>query len=420
VILLLLLTSAMFSAAEISLLSLGRRARRLKQGLTARVVERMVAHPGATLGTILMAITAINYLAEAIAAEWVITRLQLPVWIAVVGVVGLVLIFSEMVPIFYAAANPERVVRAVALPVWLATGALYVPARAIGFLADLLVRLLGGKPRPQSPVTEGEIRAIVDLQAEAGGLEAEEKVMIHSIFEFGDKVAREVMVPRTDIIAAPDTATVWEAAQLTTEHRISRLPLYHGDLDHLVGLVHVKDLLSLLAAGEREAAAGSAMKPPFFIPETKRLRDLMDDLRRERRTAAIVIDEYGGTAGLVTMEDLLEEVVGDIWDEYDVIRPLVERTPDGALEMDGRISLDEASEALGIELPEGEYDSLAGLLYDRLGLDPKAGARVELEEVVLTVKELDGHRIARVHADLTPRPADNGERDRRGNHRREN
>jgi putative hemolysin len=413
VLLLLLLTSGMFSAAEISLLSLGRRARRVSQGLTGRVVESMIARPAVTLGTILIAITAVNYLAEAIAAEWVITRLRLPVWTAVAAMAALVLIFAEMVPIFYAAANPERVARTVALPVWLATWGLYVPARAIAFLATHLAHL-GGKPQPQSPVTEGEIRAIVDLQAEAGGLEAEEKVMIHSIFEFGDKVTREVMVPRTDMIAAPDTATIWEAAQLTTEHRISRLPLYHGDLDHVVGLVHVKDLLPLLAAGARAAAASTAMKPPFRIPESRKLRDLMDDLRRQRRTSALVIDEYGGTAGLVTMEDLLEEVVGDIWDEYDLIRPLVERTADGAWELDGRISLDEASEALGVELPEGEYDSLAGLLYDRLGMDPRAGDCLELEEVALTVVELDGHRIARVHADLKSRPADNGNSRREG------
>jgi CBS domain containing-hemolysin-like protein len=420
VLLLLLGAAGLFSAAEISLLFLGsRRARRIREGLIGRVLDSMIAHPGATLGTILMAITAINYVAEAITAEWVITRLRLPVWTAVVGVAGLVLIFSEMVPIFYAAANPERVARALALPVWLAIWALYVPARVIGSVADRLVRLLGGAPQPHSPVTEGEIRAIVDLQAEAGGLEAEEKVMIHSIFEFGDKVAREVMVPRTNMIAAPDTATVWEAAQLTTEHRISRLPLYHGDLDHIVGLVHVKDLLPLLAAGEREAAASSAMKAPYRIPESRKLDDLLDDLRRERRTAAIVIDEYGGTAGLVTMEDLLEEVVGDIWDEYDVVRPMVERTPDGAWEMDGRINIDEASEALEVELPEGEYDSLAGLLSDRLGMDPRAGDRVELEEVALIVQELDGYRIARVRAELLPRSANDGERNRRGNHRRE-
>ena len=419
-ILLLLGAAGMFSAAEISLLSLGsRRATRVGPGPIGRVTERLIAHPAATLGTILVAITAINYVSEAIAAQWVITRLHLPVWTAVVAMAALVLILAEAVPIFYAAANAERVGRAVALPVWLATWVLYIPARALAFVAARLAHLVGGRPQPQSPVTEGEIRAIVDLQTEAGGLEAEEKVMIHSIFEFGDKVAREVMVPRTEMVDAPETATVWEAAKLTTDHRISRLPLYQGDSDHMVGVVHVKDLLPRLAAGERDTPASSVMKPLFRVPETRKLSELLDDFRRQQRTIAIVVDEYGGTAGLVTMEDLLEEVVGDIWDEYDVIRPLVEQVGEGVLELDGRISVEEASEALAVELPEGEYDSLAGLLYDRLGVVPKTGADVELEEVTFTVKELDGLRIARVQARLHPRPAEENGRDGRGNHRGE-
>ncbi len=142
-------------------------------------------------------------------------------------------------------------------------------------------------------------------------------------------------------------------------------------------------------------------------------------MKLKKAHMAIVLDEYGGTAGLVTMEDLLEEVVGDIWDEYDVIRPMVEQVGDGVLELDGRISVDEASEVLGVELPEGEYDSLAGLLYDRLGVVPKAGADVELEEVTFTVKELDGLRIARVQARLHPRPAEESGRNDRANHRGE-
>lgn len=406
VILLLLSASGMFSAAEISLLSLGRRrARKMGEGLTGRVINSMVSHPAATLGTMLMAITAINYTAQAIAAEWVITRLHLPVAIAVVGMALLILVMAEVVPIFYAAANAERVARALALPVWVATWVLYVPARSIAFVADRLAYLIGGNPQLKSPVTEGEIRAIVDLQAEAGGLEVEEKVMIHSIFEFGDKVAREVMVPRTATVAAPETATVWEAARLTTDHRISRLPLFRANMDDIVGVVHVKDLLPRLTAGERDAPASSVMMPPFRIPETKKLSDLLDDFRRQQRSIAIVMDEYGGTAGLVTIEDLLEEVVGDIWDEYDVIRPMVQQVGEGLLELDGRLSLDQASEALGVDLPEGEYDSLAGMLYDRLGMTPRPGDSVEVAGIMLTVKEVEGLRIVCVRAKLPLRPA---------------
>jgi CBS domain containing-hemolysin-like protein len=307
-------------------------------------------------------------------------------------------VLAEVVPITYAAANAERVARAVARPVGAANWLLFLPSRALGFLAERLANLLGGKPHPESPVTEGEIRAIVDLQTAAGGLEEEEKVMIHSIFEFGDTVAREVMVPRTQMVALPDTATIREAAAASTEHRLSRLPVYRRDLDDIVGVVYAKDLLPRLVAGKREEAVTSVMKPPFIVPETRKLSDLLTDFRRLRKTVAIIVDEYGGAAGLVTREDLLEEVVGDIWDEYDVVRPAVERVGEDEFVLDGKTSIDEASEALGVELPEGEYDSVAGLLYSRLGVVEVAGESVTVNGVAFTIEQLDGRRIARVRA----------------------
>jgi len=317
-----------------------------------------------------------------------------------------VLIFAETVPICYAAANARRVARVAVWPVWVASGLLSLPARAVELIADRLARLLGGRPRPEAPVTEGEIRAIVDLQAEAGGLEEEEKVMIHQIFEFGDKVAREVMVPRTDIVAIPETATASEAGAASTEHRISRLPVYRGDLDTIIGMMYVKDVLPMLASGKGETQVTAVMRQPLRVPETKKLSDLLAEFQRRRRTMAIVVDEYGGTAGLVTVEDLLEEVVGDIYDEYDVVRPAIERLGEGGVMLDGRMAIDEASEAMGVGLPEGEYDSVAGLLYSRLGTVPRQGDVLELERVTLIVEEMDGYRISRVRALTKTEPED--------------
>jgi len=402
---LLLLGSGLFSAAEISLLSLGRyRARRMSGSGSWAVIEKLLSRPATTLGGMLVAITAMNYAAEAIAATWVITRAGLPVWTAIVGMAVLVMIFAEAIPISYAAANPERVARAAAVPVWVVSGVMLVPARTVGFMAERLVRLFGGYPRPEEPVTEGEIRALVDLQVETGALEEEEKAMIHHIFEFGDKVAREVMVPRTEVVAVEETATASDAGKVATDHRLSRLPVYRGDLDNLIGLVHVKDVLPLLASGQGEAPVTSVMSRLFRVPETKHLSVLLTDFRRHHRTLAVVVDEYGGTAGLVTLEDLLEEVVGDIYDEYDEVRPEVELIEEGVIALDGRLSVDEASQAIGVALPEGQYDSLAGLLYSHLGVVPEMGQQVELEEVTLVVEMLDGHRIARVRAILGQTP----------------
>lgn len=411
ILLMLMAASGLFSAAEIGFLALGQhRARRVAEGRLGQVVEALLARPAITLGTILVAITALNYSAEAIAASWVIGH-GLPVWLAIVSMAVLVILFAEAVPISYAAANPERVVRATALPLWVASLVLLVPARAVGFLADRLARLVGGHPLPETPVTEGEIRAIVDLQAEAGRLEEEEKAMIHHIFEFGDKAAREVMVPRTDVVAIAASATVRQAARLAAEHHISRLPVYGKSLDDIAGILYVKDVLPLLAAGQAEVLVSAAMKTSFRVPETRKLSDLVTDFRRQRRTLAIVLDEYGGTAGLVTLEDVLEEVVGDIYDEHDVgtrlagintVRPAIERLEDGSFGLDGRVSVAEASELLGVSLPEGDYDSVAGLLYDRLGMVPKIGERVELDRVTLIGEEVHGHRIRRVRAVLKP------------------
>jgi putative hemolysin len=401
VIALLLMVSGLFSAAELSFLTLGRRrARRLAEGRLAAMMEAMLARPGATLGAILITITAMNYSAEAIAANWVIGR-GLPVWTAIVGMAALVLIFAEVVPISYAAANPERVARAVVAPVWLLTRVLTPAARAVGFAAEQLAHLLGGGPAAERPVTEEEIRAIVDIQAEAGSLEEEEKVMIHQIFEFGDRVAREVMVPRTDIHALPEKATAADAGRVATEHRISRVPVYRDSLDDVIGTVHVKDVIPLLAAQKGEAPVTTVMRAPMFVPETKKLSELLSEFRRARRTLAIVLDEYGGTAGLVTLEDVLEEVVGDIYDEYDLVRPTVERLADGVM-LDARLSIEEASDALGVQLPEGDYDSLAGLLYARLGVLARRGDEVRVAGIRLMVAELAGHRITRVRAVVEP------------------
>jgi len=404
-VIVLLMTSALFSAAEISFYAMGRRSgQRLGAGRAALLMQKLLARPARTLGVVLVTITALNYSAEAVAASWVITRFGLPVWTAIVGMAVLVLIFAETVPISYAAANPRRVARVAVWPVWTASGLLLLPARAVELIADRLAGVLGGRPRPEPPVTEGEIRAIVDLQAETGGLEEEEKVMIHQIFEFGDTVAREVMVPRTDMVAIAETATAGEASAASTEHRISRLPVYQGDLDTIIGMIYVKDVLPLLASGKGDTPVTVAMRQPLRVPETKKLSDLLAEFQRRRRTMAIVVDEYGGTSGLVTLEDILEEVVGDIYDEYDVVEPTIEHLGEGGVMLDGRMAIDEASQAIGVALPEGDYDSVAGLLYSRLGAVPRPGDLLELAQLRLIVDEMDGYRITRVRALTVPEP----------------
>jgi len=400
-ILALLAGSAFFSAAEVGLLRLGKyRLQHLleRSPRIGRVVQRLLAAPVVMLTAVLVSITAFNYAAETLGATWAISRLG-HTWgppVAVAALFIVVLLFAEVTPISYAAANPQPVVAAAAFPVLLVSWLLWLPVKVMTAMAEGLSRIIGGPPQPQQ-VTGEELKAAVDIGAEHGVLEEEEKELIHSIFEFGDKVAREVMVPRTDIVGVPADATVQQAAQRAIEHHVSRLPIYQEDLDNVVGVVHSKDLLPFLQDAP-ESPVAQVMRTPYLVPETKHISELLDEMRARKQWLALVVDEHGGTAGLVTIEDLLEEIVGEIYDEYDVEHPAVERLEDGSLRLDGRMTVREASELIGVELPTGDFDTLAGLLYDRLGSVPGVGDGFAHKGWSIAVDALEGHRITRALA----------------------
>ena len=404
--------SAFFSSAEIAILSLGKyRLHQLVESGSrpAAILHRLLMRPSVLLTTILITITVINYTAEAVAADWALVRLHdvhsglgwrrdLALAVSAAVMTMLVLIWAEVTPIFYASANPERVALLSARPVrfftWLLAGPVKVITTIAGFLA-------GAKPI-EPVVTEEELKTIVTMEAERGALEEEEKEMIHSIFEFGDTVVREVMVPRIDIVGVELTASIEQAMALISQRGFSRLPVYQGSLDRIVGVVHAKDLLLHLQSNGRDSQVWRAMRTVYFVPETKQVSELLSEFRLRKVALAIVLDEYGGTAGLVTVEDLLEEIVGEIYDEYDARRPTVEEVAPGTYLLDGKLSLREAEEVLATKLPEGDYDTLAGLLYDRLGSVPMKGEGFTHEEVAISVEQLSGHRIAKVRIEKKP------------------
>jgi CBS domain containing-hemolysin-like protein len=404
-VLALLCASAFLSAAETGLLRLGKyRLAQLAQAAPrrARLLQRLLASPAVMLTTVLVSITALNVSAETISATRAIGRLGHTVgpWVAFVFLSLVVLIFVEVAPIAYAAANPKRVAAAAAVPVWGLAWLLWLPVKVATGLAEGLLRLLGARP-PRPGVTEAELRAMVDIQAEHGALEAEEREMIRSIFEFGDKVAREVMVPRTDIVGIPLGSTVAQAAHVAGEHHHSRLPVYEQDLDKIVGVVHARDLLVRLGDDGREPVE-SVMRAAYFVPESKRVSELLEEMRRRKQWMAVVVDEYGGTAGLVTVEDLLEEIVGEIYDEYDVAQPTVQRLADGSIRVDGRLGIDEAGGLMGVELPPGDYDTVAGFLCDRLGEMPSAGDHVVHQGWRIAIEVIEGRRILWVRLSREP------------------
>jgi len=370
----------------------------------ARLLQRLLQHPSRVLTAILILITTCNYGNESLVTYWLHVNHHLPEWVPFVALLLLLFIFGEITPINYAAANPEivatRVARLVAFAARLLTPLVYLTTA----FANFLLRLAGGRPAVRPLVTGEEVRTIVDIETEHGALEEEEKELIHSIFEFSDTVVREIMIPRIDIIAVSDNMTIAQAIDLIIYHHFSRAPVYQGSLDHIIGLVHAKDLLPYQFRRRTDVPVREAMRSVPFVPETKRVSELLREFRETKQTLAIVLDEYGGTAGLVTIEDLLEEIVGEIYDEYDTVHTPIEWVDVHTVIVDGKLSVDEVSELIDFEIPRGEYDTIAGFLYSRFGDVPSLGEITTVDGYQFVVERLDGHRITKVRI-ITPSPA---------------
>jgi CBS domain containing-hemolysin-like protein len=330
-----------------------------------------------------------------------------PVGIAlsVVVVVAVIFVIAEAAPKTWALQHPERTALFVAPIVAVLAG--FPPLRALTrFLIGLSNVLLPGKGRPDGPVvSEEELLAFAEVAMEEGEIESEERELIHSIIDFGDTVAREVMVPRPDMVTAEATSPVDEVIELVLQHGYSRIPVVgDGGVDDVVGIVYAKDLMRAAREARNAESCITFVRPALFVPETKKVAELMREMQATKQHMAIVVDEYGGTAGLATLEDLIEELVGEIVDEYDLDVPPVEELPNGDVLLSGRLSLDEANDDLDLDLPTGDWDTVAGLLFNALGHVPEQGESVEIDGHVVRAEVVDGRRIERVR--ITRRPRD--------------
>jgi len=282
----------------------------------------------------------------------------------------------------------------------LVAGATFV-MRPIVFILTavtrLILRILGGKAQVRGPfVTEEELKMLVSVGEEEGVLEEEEREMIHGIFEMGDMRVREVMVPRTDLVAIEANEPVEKAVDLVTKHGHTRIPLYEGNLDHIVGVLYAKDLLRAVVRGEQKSLRDIARKP-YFTPESNLVQDVLRDLRKNRVHMAIVVDEYGGTAGAVTIEDIIEEIVGPIQDEYDIgEEDEIQFISPNEVVLDGRVSVDDVNELLKLEIAADDYDTIGGYVLNQLGAAPKVGATLKLGNAELRVEAVQGTRIKKV------------------------
>jgi CBS domain containing-hemolysin-like protein len=304
--------------------------------------------------------------------------------------------FAEVAPKTYAVTHPERAVMGVSRLLVFATN--FAPLRVLtrGFIG-LANIVLPGRGLAEGPfVTEHEILSMADVAADEAEIETEERELIHSIFEFGDTVVREVMLPRPDMIAVEADATINEAVNTMIVAGYSRVPAYDDTTDNIIGLVYLKDLVGLQTAGHGNEPVRSSVREAVYVPESKRVAELLRDMQRQKYHMAIVVDEYGGTAGLVTLEDLLEEIVGEITDEYDVEEPTLERLPNDILRVPGRTAIDEVNEELDAHLPDDEWDTVGGLVFFTLGHVPEEGECVTVDGLEFCAERVQGRRIVSV------------------------
>ncbi|SMC24944.1 magnesium and cobalt transporter [Desulfacinum hydrothermale DSM 13146] len=241
---------------------------------------------------------------------------------------------------------------------------------------------------------EKEIQELIDEGEERGLISEDEGEMIQGIFSFRDTVAREIMVPRTDAVAAPVETPTEALIRLIVESGHSRIPIYEGSIDNIVGILHAKDLLQYW--GREPIQLRETLRPPYFIPESKKISDVLRDLRHRKSHMAIVIDEYGGTAGILTMEDIIEEIIGDIMDEYDSEEHLLVEQPDGSILVDARLDIEELEDYLDVEFPEGKFESIGGFMISRLGRVPVVNEKIHFQGLEMVVKAADNRKIEKI------------------------
>ncbi len=318
-------------------------------------------------------------------------------WLAIpilVGVTLVVLVLGVLVPRALARRAPERAALALFPYVRMLQRFINPLTRLLDVVAAPLARLLGGSEALPGPfVTEEEMRMLVNVGEEEGVIPEEEERMITSVFAFGDKLVREVMVPRLDIVAAEEQQPLSMVTDLVLEHGYTRIPVYRESIDHVVGVVNAKDLLRALHQHQSGVPLRAILRVPYFVPETKKVDELLRDMQKERVQLAIVVDEYGGTAGLVTLEDLIEEIVGEIQDEYDTETPLVEAISDHEWRCDARLPLDDANDLLHTHWEAEDVDSLGGFVYSQLGHIPSVGDTITVDNIVITVLSTEGRRL---------------------------
>jgi len=419
----LILLNGAFSAAEVSLISANQNRIRKKAedgDQTAVLLREMVNNPSGVLATIQIFVSLIALFSGALAAVFFsepatayLSKMELPVSekalsSLVILFITLVLsyftlVFGELVPKRFAMKNADRLAPYVIRPVLFLSRAMKPFVGLLSATTNLFARMVGvGQSQEAGDVTEEEIRMMVDVGGEAGTIDENEMEMINNVFEFDDKTAGDICTHRMDIFALPKDMDLEELAEAIQNEKHSRIPVYDESMDDIVGVLHVKDLMARIIRESRaplDLDLSDIMRKPYFVPFSKKTDELFEEMRKNKQHMSVVLDEYGGTLGIVTMEDLIEEVMGNIADEYDVEeKPDIESAGEGAALVNGGADLSEVAEYFGIDLPEDGYNTLGGFLISLIGRIPEDEEKPELEYngLIFSVLKMEDKRISEV------------------------
>jgi CBS domain containing-hemolysin-like protein len=395
----LLVLSGFFSGSETALMSVNKvEIRHLAQegNRKAKIVDSLLRKPDNLLTTILVGNNFVNVAASAIATK-VATNIfsNFGVGISTGVVTLLLLIFGEITPKSLATRRAKQFSMTVARPIEICYYLFFPLVKGLSFLVQVVNKddhSLGTKPF----ISEDKIRRFLAVGVREGVIETDERQMINSIFEFDDITVKELMVPRIDMVCVDIDDPLEKLRDIVIDKGLSRIPVYNGTIDNIVGIVYAKDLLPLLKEDKSDITIQKIMRPAYYVPESKKIDNLFSELKKEKIHMAIILDEYGGTAGLVTIEDLLEEIVGDIQDEYDEEEKLIKETTNNKIIVDGRVDIDEINYELGISLPEEDYETISGFVLSMLGYVPEEGEKVEFSDLEIIVTEISQRRISKV------------------------
>lgn len=419
VLLILILLNAFFAAAEIAFISLNdaKIEKQAKEGnKKAKSIQSMLKDPSKFLATIQIGITLAGFLSSAFASESFAKKLapflneifpmiSVSIWTSISIILITIilsyftLVFGELVPKRLAMNNYEKIAFA-SIKIIKVLSIITSPfVKFLTFSTNIVSKLFGVSEKQEETVTEEEIRMMVDVGEEKGIIEKEEKEMINNVFEFNDKTVSEIMTPRIDIFAVDINSSISEVIdELSEDYRYSKIPVYDETVDEIKGVVYIKDIL--LSQKNKNTKIKGLVKKAYFVSETKPINELFSELRKNKKQIAIVVDEHGGTSGLVTIEDILEELVGEIYDEYDEIEEKYEQLDENTFILSGSIALYEVEKILDIKIPEGDYETLSGYLIEELGRIPseKETPIIETEKVSYKVEKCKDKRITKVKA----------------------